>query len=414
MELSPEDKLLLYCARTEINKEIARKTKALLSLELDWGYIRKKAYQHGVASLLYYNLKRINQDNVAPEKVMEEFKEVYYFNSFRNVYLYGQLREILKILQNVNIQVIVLKGAALAELVYKNVALRPMVDIDLLVKEKDLTFIKEKFSQLGYRSRSTRADWGLLWRWRDYLPTYVKRNGAMVSSVDIHLGMDTLLNINSPEEGFNLSIVNRSILWETALPTKIAGVNTLTLAPESLLQHFSIHTIRHAYQGYPRLLWLCDIAEVLRCYQNRIDWKSVVQGSRSYKTEEFIYYSLSLVKKWLGAPVPLAVLNELKPVAVVTPTKEFCMRFIKGSQELRMPEKEVRHLLRFLKTKGIQNKIQSISRRFFQRKMKPHTGLSGSACFYYIIRFSRVVGMIVKVLHYLYLIKFRPKLYIRK
>ncbi|MCP4365035.1 MAG: nucleotidyltransferase family protein [Planctomycetes bacterium] len=46
--------------------------------------------------------------------------------------------------------VILLKGAHLAQVVYSNIALRPMGDIDILVKKNDLPKAKELLLELGY------------------------------------------------------------------------------------------------------------------------------------------------------------------------------------------------------------------------------------------------------------------------
>jgi len=46
---------------------------------------------------------------------------------------YAELGQLLRSLKDRGVEVIVLKGAALAETVWKNIALRPMADMDLLV-----------------------------------------------------------------------------------------------------------------------------------------------------------------------------------------------------------------------------------------------------------------------------------------
>jgi hypothetical protein len=57
------------------------------------------------------------------------------YSALRNMRRCHELSKVLRILQNDGIPVIVLKGAALAEVVYGNIALRSMSDVDLLVKK---------------------------------------------------------------------------------------------------------------------------------------------------------------------------------------------------------------------------------------------------------------------------------------
>lgn len=81
---------------------------------------------------------------------MEFFRQGYYENLARNLTLFQELRRILQALNNGRIKVMVLKGASLAETVYKNPVLRPMSDLDLLIREKNLGEVERKLLDLGY------------------------------------------------------------------------------------------------------------------------------------------------------------------------------------------------------------------------------------------------------------------------
>ena len=61
-----------------------------------------------------------------------------------------QLAEALGAFRDAGIPTIVLKGAYVAEAVYKNIALRPMSDVDILVKKKDLPAVEKILLKLGY------------------------------------------------------------------------------------------------------------------------------------------------------------------------------------------------------------------------------------------------------------------------
>ena len=68
----------------------------------------------------------------------------------RNTRLLAQLNGVLKAFREAGIEVVVLKGAHLAELVYEEVALRPMADVDLLVRPAGLHDATRLLRSLGY------------------------------------------------------------------------------------------------------------------------------------------------------------------------------------------------------------------------------------------------------------------------
>ncbi len=64
--------------------------------------------------------------------------------------LYRELAQVVRACNDAGVPVILLKGAHLAEAVYGNIALRPMVDVDLLVKQADLMRVHDILIGQGY------------------------------------------------------------------------------------------------------------------------------------------------------------------------------------------------------------------------------------------------------------------------
>jgi len=63
--------------------------------------------------------------------------------------VFAKLEEVLSIFSRAGIPGIVLKGAALTALVYRRMG-RPMLDLDLLVRKRDLDLAAFILSRLGY------------------------------------------------------------------------------------------------------------------------------------------------------------------------------------------------------------------------------------------------------------------------
>ncbi len=83
--------------------------------------------------------------------------EQYHANLKRNLSIIGALREVLATFQEAGMPCILLKGIALAERVYPNIAMRGMSDVDILVRKADLFKVDDVLSSVGYASRDSSA-----------------------------------------------------------------------------------------------------------------------------------------------------------------------------------------------------------------------------------------------------------------
>lgn len=244
-----------------------------------------------------------------PPAAEEAFRNSYYTNAARNSLLYDELRRVLNVFRQENIEVIALKGAALAETVYPHKALRPMADIDLLVRKEKLGEVETRLLDLGYvLERPLNKEW---FQQHYYHLVFAKQHSIKIE-IHWHIGRGRLLKVSV--EGF----------WERAQMTTIAGVEALTLAPEDLLLHLCQHAWKHNWTGGVRPL--CDIAESTKFFTNKIDWRKVAAASSEWQIAPYVYLGLRLARDMLEAAVPESCLKELEPVnfnpVIINWTKE--------------------------------------------------------------------------------------------
>ncbi len=143
---------MLYCCRKDIGLKNRNKIIEIQRGSLDWNSFLQKARENGIAAVVYSRLIEIKKDCPhIPSFIFKKLKKVYYLNATKNSLIYEELGKVLKIFSNAGLQVIVLKGAVLAEKIYGNLALRPMIDVDLLAKKEDLFCLDEQMKILGYR-----------------------------------------------------------------------------------------------------------------------------------------------------------------------------------------------------------------------------------------------------------------------
>jgi hypothetical protein len=359
LNFSSEDKLLLYCSRLSMDEDIELNIKEILNESLDWNYIIKCSVKQGISPLLYWNLSKINDYKAVPHEIVKSLEKMYYNNLARNILLYDELSKILTAFKKADIDTIVLKGAFLAEKIYKNIGLRPMSDIDLLIKEKDLQKAKKELAELKYSATSI-------------FPTKLHEQQHGILSGDlsfIHQNKKSVIDIHWDIQPFEYSYnVDINKFWNNAKPIKIADVEILTFASENILQHLCLHLHRHitlstAFSYIPPAKPLrdyCDIAEVTRHYKDTINWNYLLQSSKDYKIEYPIFQGLTIAKKYFGAFVPENILSALEPVKSRICFEEIFKGTIQGNSKKKNQWDKVSYFMSLKKTDGIWNKSRII------------------------------------------------------
>jgi hypothetical protein len=298
LKLSLERSLLLACARARPTAEECQRISELAVANLDWPQLASVSYAQGIAPLVYHSLVQSDAVGLVPIAVAQMLRSSYYANAARNALLYNDLKELLIAFEEEKIDVIVLKGAALAETVYPHRALRPMSDVDLLVRKHQLSKVESKLLDMGYLLEGGEQTKEFYLEHR-YHWVFTKRPDV---SIEIHW------HIKRPTSPFRIDIDG---LWERAQQSAIAGVDVLVVSPEDLLLHLCQHTHKHNLIGGIRPL--CDIAETTKYFGDKIDWTKIANISSAWGMEAGCYLVLSLATELLDAPVPNGFLNDIKP-----------------------------------------------------------------------------------------------------
>lgn len=274
-----ENRLILACARTDPDVPAIQD---MLNRDPDWDEIVRKAEAWGIAALVYASLRCEAKCERVPNSVMDRLKHLYRAEAIRSISLRNGLRAILARFSEANIPVIVLKGAALAELVYASPVFRSMRDVDLLVHKHDLDVAHKLLRIPGFEA--------------ERFPL-----------VEIHHQIEkhAAPRVPIPAEDF----------WKRSQIARIASVNTLVFSHEDLILHLVLHvatrlSIGEHFVGYVRSL--CDIREICRQYGTGIDWELLAKEAHAYRMEKCLYLSLCLARDLVGAHVPPRAMANLK------------------------------------------------------------------------------------------------------
>jgi hypothetical protein len=247
--------------------------------------------------LLYKNLK-VTCPEAVPKTILDPLQDHYNANARRNLFLTGYLLRILHLLEGKGIAAVPLKGPVLAATVYKDLALRPFSDLDILVRKQDVMRAKDLLVSEGYQPQFDLSEIQtmVLLRSQCEFPL-VGRDGK--PTIELHWQI-------APRY-FNLPIVFDK-LSERAHRDE-SGF--LTLSPEDALLMLCVHGVKHLWT---HLIWICDVAELLRACP--LDWEWVLKVSKSLGCHRVLFLGLFLTKELLDTSLPGEIFEQVEADSV--------------------------------------------------------------------------------------------------
>jgi len=287
--------LLLDCLGRKDSAEIAPGVEGLSDAE--WQQLVELARSHGVIPLLYSRLKSLHSEGGIAAEIFSQLHNEYLKSGGRNTLLYNGLAEILQAFTDAGIPVIVIKGAYLAENVYKDISLRPMQDIDILLRKDDLQQGEKTLKKLGYSA------------YRDFLPGVdtddyqhllpMRRGNAAPVEVLWYLG--------HPGAPFQLDLEG---IWQRARICRVGSHDALTLCPEDLLLYLCIHcSYQHNFEV--GLLHLYDIKKILLHFGDEIDWDTIIMRASEWGCRRCVFLTLHLVEELFGVTLPAKIAQSI-------------------------------------------------------------------------------------------------------
>jgi hypothetical protein len=246
----------------------------------DWEKFLKLAESHGVRPLVHQALAE-----ASPPELTQFFRA----NAIRNLYLTAELLRLLRLLDAHAIRAVPLKGPALAQSLYGDLALREFGDLDVLVQEPDLRKATELLEAQGY-----------------HLDAALDPRGEAA-----HIRNDQDFPFHHPAKGILIELhwrftprwfafpISPAQVWLRLQPIPLAGREVPSLCPEHLFLFLAAHGAKHRWCA---LKWLCDLAQLIHRHP-RLDWDWIVDQARRAHATRVLLLAVHLAAQ-LGAPVP--------------------------------------------------------------------------------------------------------------
>ena len=249
--------------------------------------------------LLFHNLKK--HDVVHP--VMDRLKGLYRHAWYNNHRLFFELSGILKCLHAAGIPTMVLKGAALTVQVYKNHAIRPMADIDILVPQDRAILANALLTRAGWAPLADRPlEKDLKYR---HSLNFANTDGF---EFDLHWHPVKDSSIVASERQYDAAF------WRNAVPIKIVEEPTLAPdRPEALLL-----SVVHGSWGniVPPIRWIADAVYLIDAFNGRTDWDRFISLVRHYSVPHLADHALRYLNARFNAGIPSAVFEALRRMEI--------------------------------------------------------------------------------------------------
>ncbi len=282
--------LLLAASCADPHENGLIRVRALLEKQVDWEAVLRLADEHGTSSLVHHTLTRL--DGMVPSSVTAALRERYEQNVHKSLLLARELIRILDRIDALGIEAIPYKGLALSEVYYGDMALRQTGDIDLFVRRQEVTRIKKAVCELGYTTRVPIPEDAE----EDYLES------GYECTFDSPAGKNLLELQWALQPRFYAVDFDMDGLFKRAVNVTVAGRRVKTPCAEDLLLVLSVHAAKHVWG---RLIWLCDIAEILK--RENLNWDWVQSRAREFGIERIVRVTLLLMNRFLAAPIPVAI-----------------------------------------------------------------------------------------------------------
>lgn len=288
----PLQKIILLSAKIHPSEAELQALDEQVALVHHWEEASCSLIERGLGPLFYSKLPLLANGALIPAVSKEKLKQAYYITLSRGMMLYEVFRKAVSVLRANDIDLIVLKGAYLAEKLYGDIALRQFSDIDLLIREQDGEKAQAVLKEAGFTSN----DFSLAAFIRQHVgfehyPQLVFQGGA----IELHV------RLNRTGEQFQIQTES---VWKNVQKLSLQGIEVNVPNLPDLLIHTCVHLHKHFQEGEIQFTGFNDIVNLLDIHADKINWEEFTERCRQYHCEEIVFTYLLLTSKYYQLSLP--------------------------------------------------------------------------------------------------------------
>ncbi|MBI4638602.1 MAG: nucleotidyltransferase family protein [Candidatus Rokubacteria bacterium] len=259
----------------------------LLTLAPDeWVAVVAEAERQGLVPLLHDWITRTGRRERVPAQALDRLKGERIAVAARSLFLATELVAILRAFEASNVRCAPLRGPALAEQLHGDLTLRPMGDLDLLVRKDQLTQLSEVLGSLGFQEVDRRPGFA---RAYSYTLKLVK---------DSHLPVVVEPHWTIAYPPF-VDAVDMPGVWQRCSRGTAVGVETWRLGREDTFVNLCLHAV---HRDDAPLLWFWELDRLVR--REPLAWRLIVSRCHAAGIGVLLAAALERTRALFATPVP--------------------------------------------------------------------------------------------------------------
>jgi len=272
--------------------------------ETFWEDLIRVAAKQLVLPTLYSRLQALKWLENAPPEIAEFLRSVQELNFERNVRILAEVAAAAKLLNDIGIEPVVLKGVAyLITDVYEQNGTRFLSDIDFLVAEPNFESAFKVFADVGFKCYQTTR-----------IQRVVYHAAPLSRSESVNIDLHRILGVSHCD-----SLLPAFEIEKDSVPYRLVDATVRIPSPEHLIMHHIIHSQIH--HGHRERIWfsmrtMYDFLLLQRRFRGSIDWKFVERRFRQNGQYGVLAMYLLYMENELGVPSPIPIhlscLNRLR------------------------------------------------------------------------------------------------------
>jgi hypothetical protein len=251
------------------------------------------ATRHNLIPTIFLSLRK-QKDLKVPAAVYSSLQSSYSAIFSRNAGLWKEFLSLSSILRENNISFLPIKGIDILARFFPSFDLRPMCDMDILIKEDDLHKTEDLLSRTGWQKilKGLKEDY-----WRNTHFQFEFRKGPV--ALDLHWRLDFKRKTQDLTP----------LVWVRAQEIEAGGHKIRLLSPEDSLFAFALHLRRF---GFPfSLQRILDAAKIIKQAGN-FDWDYLQGQARALRMQATLYFILAQIGIFTETTIPKAILKQAR------------------------------------------------------------------------------------------------------